>query len=205
MAQMRACEGLIAQGRRRIATSQMRSQEISRSVEEVTLTLALPLAPSPSPSPSPSIQPTPEPNQVEEAYGEQSLEEDLSGAEVLLLIRTLTLTTPSPSPKPDPKPDPDPNPTPNPNPKPHHHQASMVESVADASFVHSAAEASAAESVPEAEVVDETSADRLSFSAGTAHHARLNPIPVPVPHLAPTLSLTLNPARSRPQQARLAT
>ena len=108
MAQMRACEGLIAQGRRRIAASQMRSQEISRSVEEVTLTLALPLAPSPSPSPSPSIQPTPEPNQVEEAYGEQSLEEELSGAEVLLLIRTLTLTTPSPSPKPDPKPDPNP-------------------------------------------------------------------------------------------------
>jgi len=52
LAQMRACEGLIAQGRRRIEASQIRSQEISRSVEEVTLTLTRPLAPAPAPAPA---------------------------------------------------------------------------------------------------------------------------------------------------------
>ena len=61
LAQMRACEGLIAQGRRRIEASQIRSQEISRSVEEVTLTLtltltlALALAPAPAPAPAPAL------------------------------------------------------------------------------------------------------------------------------------------------------
>ena len=55
LAQMRACEGLIAQGRRRIEASQIRSQEISRSVEEVTLTLTRPLAPAPAPAPAPAL------------------------------------------------------------------------------------------------------------------------------------------------------
>ena len=55
LAQMRACEGLIAQGRRRIEASQIRSQEISRSIEEVTLTLTRPLAPAPAPAPAPAL------------------------------------------------------------------------------------------------------------------------------------------------------
>ena len=58
MAQMHACEGLIAQGQRRLRASEMRADEVSRgSLGE----------------------------EVEEAYGEQSMEEELSGAEASMV------------------------------------------------------------------------------------------------------------------------